>query len=43
MTLIRAGVYARQSVVTPLKRACVYRFPFTRLIMPVTGQKDDLS
>ena len=32
MTLILAGVYARQSVVTPLKRDCVYRLNFTCLI-----------
>ena len=32
MTLILAGVYARQSLVTPLKRACIYRFNSTCLI-----------
>jgi hypothetical protein len=35
--LILAGVYARQSVVTPLKRDCVYWLNFTCLISRVTG------
>jgi hypothetical protein len=32
VTLILAGIYARLSLVTPLKRACVYRLNFTCLI-----------
>jgi hypothetical protein len=42
VTLNLAGVYARQSLVTPLKRAYVYRFNSTFLInrMISMGQRN---
>jgi hypothetical protein len=33
VTLILAGVYARQSVITPLKRPCVYEYRVNCLVV----------